>query len=67
MRVVSLRDAQVSRSAVVIGNRAARSAGNSPPTRPMPNAHFRPVHSSYGDRWCLHSSALKVLPMVDTL
>lgn len=67
MRVVSLRDAQVSRSAVVIGNRAARSAGNRPPTRPMPSAHFRPVHSSSGDTWNLNTTALKLLPMVETL
>ncbi len=58
---------QVSRNAVVIGNRAARSAGNKPPTRPMPSAHFKPVHSSSGDTWNLNTTALKLLPIVDTL
>ena len=67
MRIPPLRDAQVSRNAVVIGKRAARSAGNRPPTRPMPSAHFSPVHSSSGDTWNLNTTALKLLPMVDTL
>jgi hypothetical protein len=49
------------------GSRAARRAGNRPPTRPMPSAHFRPLHSSSGDTWNLNTTALKLLPMVDTL
>ncbi len=62
------RDArQVSRRAVVIGSRAARNAGNRPPTRPMPSAHFSPLHSSSGETWNLNTTALKLLPMVDTL
>ena len=38
-----------SRNAVVTGNRAARSAGNRPPMKPIASAHFRPVHSSAGE------------------
>src|SRR5579875_253058 len=37
-----------SRSAVVTGNRAARTAGNSPPTKPIASAHFKPFHTSSG-------------------
>lgn len=37
------------RSPTAIGIRAARTAGNKPPTRPMVNAHVRPSHSSAGD------------------
>ena len=36
-------------NAVVTGNRAARTAGNRPPTKPMASAHFIPVHSSCGE------------------
>ena len=44
---------QSSRSAVVTGRRAARTAGNKPPMNPIASAHFRPVHSSSGvtRRW----------------
>lgn len=55
------------RRAVVIGSRAARSAGNSPPTRPMPSAHFSPLHSSAGETLNWNTTWLKLLPSVDTL
>lgn len=55
------------RKAVVIGSRAARSAGNSPPTRPMPSAHFSPLHSSAGETLNWNTTWLKLLPSVDTL
>lgn len=55
------------RKAVVIGSRAARSAGNSPPTRPMPSAHFSPLHNSSGDTLNWNTTWLKLLPRVDTL
>src|SRR3546814_7077802 len=38
-----------SRSAVVTGCVAARRAGNRPPTKPIANDHFRPVHSTSGE------------------
>jgi hypothetical protein len=40
--------AQSSRSAALTGMRAARTAGNRPPTKPIASAHFRPVQSSSG-------------------
>lgn len=55
------------RKAVVIGSRAARSAGNSPPTRPMPSAHFSPLHSKAGETLNWNTTWLKLLPRVDTL
>ena len=58
---------QVARSAVVTGSRAARKAGNRPPTRPMPSAHFRPLHSSSGETLNWNTTWLKLLPSVDTL
>jgi hypothetical protein len=33
----------------------------------MPNAHFKPLHSSSGETWNLNITALELLPMVDTL
>lgn len=47
------------RRAVVIGSRAARSAGNSPPTTPMPSAHFSPLHSSAGETLNWNTTWLK--------
>ncbi len=38
-----------SRNAVVTGNRAARTAGNNPPTKPIASAHFKPCQSNSGD------------------
>lgn len=66
-RLAGPRAAQAERRAVVTGRRAARSAGNNPPTRPMPSAHFRPVHSNSGDTLNLNTTWLKLLPRVDTL
>src|SRR5690606_22211430 len=56
-----------SRRAVVTGRRAARRAGNRPPTRPMPSAHFSPVHSSSGETLNWNTTWLKLLPRVLTL
>ena len=55
------------RNAVVIGRRAARSAGNRPPTRPMPSAHLRPFHNSSGVTLNWNTTWLKLLPRVETL
>ena len=41
--------AYIARSASVTGSVAARSAGNSPPTKPIASAHFNPSHSSCGE------------------
>lgn len=54
-RATDLRDSsarplfQSSRSAVVTGTLAARTAGNKPPMKPMASAHLRPSHSSCPD------------------
>src|SRR5690554_3637034 len=40
--------AHAARRAVVTGKRAARTAGNSPPTNPIASAHLSPFHSSPG-------------------
>src|SRR4051794_18340572 len=66
-RLCDCRSDQVSRSAVVIGSRAARSAGNKPPTRPIPSAHFKPLHNNGGDTLNWNTTWLKLLPSVDTV
>ena len=58
---------QVARKASVTGRRAARRAGNRPPIRPMPNAHFSPVHSSSGETLNWNTTWLKLEPSVATL
>ena len=49
-RVVVYRNgvAFYERKAVVTGKRAARTAGNRPPMKPIASAHFRPLHNSAG-------------------
>jgi len=47
-RITLLRD-HSSRKPAVTGMRAARKAGNRPPTKPIASAHLRPLHSSSGD------------------
>jgi hypothetical protein len=61
------RDHHPARSASVTGRRAARNAGNNPPTSPMPRAHFRPVHSSSGVTWNWNTTWLKLPLSVATL
>ena len=56
-----------SRNAVVTGNLAARSAGNSPPRKPIASAHLRPLHTSAGDTLKSKTTWLKLLPSVDTV
>ena len=55
---------QAARKASVTGSRAARSAGNRPPTRPMPSAHFSPFHSSSGETLNWNTTWLKFVPSV---
>ena len=43
-----LRVAYSSRNPTVTGSRAARTAGNKPPMKPMASAHWSPPHSSAG-------------------
>ena len=57
----------VARSAAVTGKRAARKAGNRPPIRPMPSAHFRPVHNNSGETLNWNTTWLKFAPKVATL
>ncbi len=58
---------QVARNASVTGSRAARSAGNNPPIKPMPNAHFKPLHKSSGETLNWNTTWLKFAPNVATL
>ena len=55
------------RRASVTGSRAARSAGNRPPTRPMPSAHLMPFHSSSGDTLNWNITWLKFELSVETV
>ena len=55
---------QAARNASVTGSRAARSAGNKPPTKPMPSAHFKPLHSSSGETLNWNTTWLKFAPSV---
>ena len=48
-----------SRNAEGIGRRAARKAGNSPPTKPMIRAYDRPMISSCGVTWNANATWLK--------
>ena len=47
-------------SAEGIGSRAARRAGNSPPTNPMIRAYVRPIPSSCGVTWNANATWLNV-------
>lgn len=58
---------QLARNASVTGNRAARSAGNKPPIKPMPSAHFKPLHNSSGETLNWNTTWLKFAPSVATL
>ena len=46
---VALRSAYSSSRPLVTGTRAARTAGNKPPTNPKTNAHFRPFTNNRGE------------------
>ena len=61
------RTHHAARSASVTGTRAARSAGNKPPMRPIPSAHFKPLHSSAGVTWNWNTTWLKLPLRVATL
>jgi hypothetical protein len=54
------------RSAVVIGNRAARHAGNRPPMKPITSAITRPVPTSCGVTLKANTTWVKFCPSVDT-
>jgi len=58
---------QAARNASVTGRRAARNAGNSPPTSPMPSAHLSPFHSNSGDTLNWNITWLKFELSVDTV
>jgi len=58
---------QAARNASVTGSRAARRAGNRPPMRPMPSAHFRPFHSRSGETLNWNITWLKLELSVDTV
>ena len=55
---------QAARNASVTGSRAARNAGNSPPTSPMPSAHLSPFQSSSGETLNWNITWLKLEPRV---
>lgn len=46
--ILTLHAFHNSRNAVVTGSRAARIAGNRPPTKPIASAHFRPIQIRSG-------------------
>ena len=46
---LALRVTYSSRNPTVTGIRAARTAGNKPPTNPMASAHLSPPHSKTGE------------------
>src|SRR6185437_15936575 len=62
-----LREPYNSRNAVVTGKRAARTAGNRPPMKPIASAHLMPVHSSSGVTRNWNTTWLKLLPTVDAV
>ena len=47
--------------------RAARRAGNKPPSRPIASAHFSPRHSSSGETWKANTIWVKFEPRVDAV
>ena len=65
--IMASREVHAARRASVTGSLAARSAGNSPPTRPMPSAHLSPFQSSSGETLNWNMTWLKFEPSVDTL
>src|SRR5690348_6142479 len=62
-----LREAYNSRNAAVTGKRAARTAGNRPPTKPIASAHLMPVHNSSGVTRNWNTTWLKLPPTVDAV
>ena len=66
-RPVAVATRYSSRNPTVTGIRAARTAGNKPPIKPIASAHVSPLHSSSGETLKAKTTWLKFDPRVEAV